>query len=487
MAQLELSSITAEADAAIRDLIVSAKQSVADAVSNAAQELSQNLTQHVNDELVEMTARFKETHPAVTQAVTDVVGYADAINTTATAMRESFDQVRETATQLKQLPGTVKDIRTGLRDTATEAGKLGRDIRQFAASSPAAMRSLATAVSRDLSRAFTAAGQGAANASAAFSRFRSSAQGLAGSAAGAVRSLGQLALGYARAAAQAVVAAARTVAMNVAQRAIAVATRLWAVAQGLLNAAMRLNPVGLIITGITLLVGLFVLAYQRSETFRNIVQAVMRGVSTAIGWVVDIAKAVFNWIKANWPLLLAILGGPIGLAVLAIIKHWDAIKAGITAVRNWIVDRWNDVIGFFSGIPDRITAVANRMWEGLKSAARGAINFLIDAWNRLDFGIHVHLPSFIPGIGGKGFDVDDLIPDIPRLAEGGLVPSRAGGVLALLGEGGEDEVVLPLSRLSKAFGTTARPVTVNVHPRPGQSEYEIGRIAAREIAWAAKR
>jgi hypothetical protein len=35
-------------------------------------------------------------------------------------------------------------------------------------------------------------------------------------------------------------------------------------------------------------------------------------------------------------------------------------------------------------------------------------------------------------------------------------------------------------------GVTAAPVTVNVHPRQGQSEYEIGRIAAREVAWAAK-
>ena len=33
----------------------------------------------------------------------------------------------------------------------------------------------------------------------------------------------------------------------------------------------------------------------------------------------------------------------------------------------------------------------------------------------------------------------------------------------------------------------ASPVTVNVHPRAGQSEYEIGRVAAREVAWAAKR
>jgi hypothetical protein len=267
---------------------------------------------------------------------------------------------------------------------------------------------------------------------------------------------------------------------------IAVATRLWAIAQALLNVAMRLNPLGLIITGITVLVGLIVLAYQRSSVFRSIVEAAMHAVSAAIGWVVNAAKAVFNWVKSNWPLLLAILTGPIGLAVLAIVRNWDNIKAGVAAVKDWIVDRWNDVVGFLTGIPDRITAIARRMWEGFKDAARGAINFLIDAWNSIDFGIHIHIPSWVPLIGGKGIDIDDIIPDIPRLAEGGVVPRRPGGVLALLGEGREDEVVIPLSRLKPMFGPGAKPVTVNVYPRAGQSEYEIGRVAAREIAWAAK-
>jgi hypothetical protein len=43
----------------------------------------------------------------------------------------------------------------------------------------------------------------------------------------------------------------------------------------------------------------------------------------------------------------------------------------------------------------------------------------------------------------------------------------------------------PLGRAAPI--AAAAPVTVNVHPRAGQSEYEIGRVAAREVAWAAKR
>jgi len=274
--------------------------------------------------------------------------------------------------------------------------------------------------------------------------------------------------------------------MAVAQRVVAVATRLWAATQMLLNIAMRLNPLGLIITGITILVGLFVLAYQRSATFRAIVQGAMRGVQVAIGWVVDAARAVFNWIKANWPLLLAILTGPIGLAVLLIVKHWDQIKAGAAAVKDFVVSLWNGMMGFFEGLPGRLSSIAGRMWDGFRSAFRSAVNFLIDGWNSLDFGIHVHLPSWIPVIGGMGFDIADIIPDIPRLAEGGLIPSRRGGVLALLGEGHEDELVVPLSRVPALARAGSPPVTVHVYPRAAQSEYEVGRVVARELAWAAK-
>jgi hypothetical protein len=423
--------------------------------------------------------------------------------TVAEGARRGFDAAKQGATTAAKAVGDVgsraatagRQLATSIGDNARrgfEAARQGasaaaRAVSDLGSRAVNAGKQLSGAVAQNAKKGFDAARQGATTAAGAVSRFATSARGVASSVAGAARALGQLALGYARSAAQAVIATVRTIAMTVAQKAIAIATRLWAAMQALLNIAMRMNPLALIITGIMLLVGLFVLAYQRSETFRTIVQAVMKGVSTAIGWVVDIAKTVFNWIKSNWPLLLAILTGPIGLAVLAIIKNWDNIKAGVAAVKDWIVSVWNSVIGFFSGLPGRISEIGGRMWDGLKSAFRGVINFLIDAWNSIDFGIHVHIPSWVPLIGGKGIDIDDIVPDIPRLAAGGVVRHQTGGMLAVLGEGGEDEVVIPLSKLNTVLGSSRASTTVNIHPRPEQSEYEIGRIAAREIAWAAKR
>jgi hypothetical protein len=47
------------------------------------------------------------------------------------------------------------------------------------------------------------------------------------------------------------------------------------------------------------------------------------------------------------------------------------------------------------------------------------------------------IPGWVPGLGGKGFDV----PEIPMLADGGIVNSPT---LALIGEAGP-EAVVPLS------------------------------------------
>ncbi|VXC21313.1 hypothetical protein [Aeromicrobium sp. 9AM] len=69
----------------------------------------------------------------------------------------------------------------------------------------------------------------------------------------------------------------------------------------LINAAMKANPLGLLITGITLVIGLLVLAYKRSSTFRSIVQAAGRGASAAMGWIIDKTKSVVQWLGKLGP------------------------------------------------------------------------------------------------------------------------------------------------------------------------------------------
>lgn len=216
------------------------------------------------------------------------------------------------------------------------------------------------------------------------------------------------------------------VAQRVATIASSVAMRAATVAQWLWNASLWGCPVLLIVAGVIALVAGFIYLWRTSEGFRNFWIGLWNVLWGAI-------KFVWDWVKENWPLLLAILMGPIGLAVYFIVKYWDAIKSGASAVWQWIVDKWNALIDFFGGLGARIAAFAKGMWHGMIDAARGAFNIIIRAWNSLDFGFKIRIPDAIPFFGGKTYVVPDLIPDLPYLDVGGQV-DRTGMAVIHKGE-----------------------------------------------------
>jgi phage-related protein len=546
MTQPAVGSITAEARSAVTELISSIQQSVTSAVADAANKISQDFTEHVNKELTEMTAKFKETHPAITGAVTDVVGYADAINTTATAVQNTVGQVQDAATKLKELPAAIKDIRTGLQDTAKEVGQLGRDLRSMAASAPGAVRDLATSVSGNLNKAFAAARKGAADAGAAIGKFAGSAKSMAGSVASAVSSLVQLAAGYAKAAAQAVIAAAKTVVMTVVQKTVAVATRLWAIAQTLLNAVMRMNPIGLLITALTLLVAGFVLAYQRSTTFRTIVNTVFTAIRNIIVTAINVIR---NIIAVVWPYISKVIEVAVKLISTYVTTYftivrtvittvWNVVKAIITGAVNAIVatikgvsrvvgivsDAFNQaksavgsaisgLVSFVTGLPGRVIGalgnIGRLLYDKGKDLISGFINGIRDMAGSIVSSIKDFILDKIPGPIKSFLGISSpsrLMADIGRNVGDGLVVGiDASGddvskamtrlvpvpksttirpAMANLAASVATSAAGPLATAARE--TSASPVTVNVHPRAGQSEYEIGRIAAREVAWAAK-
>jgi phage-related protein len=169
------------------------------------------------------------------------------------------------------------------------------------------------------------------------------------------------------------VATVRSTTANVANRvssiAAAAASRAWAAGQWLLNAALTANPIGLVILAIVALVAAIVIAYKRSATFRAIVQAAMRGVQIAFGWVLSKVQQLVGWIRGNWPRLLAILTGPIGLAVRWILSRWDSIRSGV-------VTKTASLIAFVRSIPGRIL----RSLGSLGGLLRGAGGRVIDGF-----------------------------------------------------------------------------------------------------------
>ena len=126
---------------------------------------------------------------------------------------------------------------------------------------------------------------------------------------------------------------------------------------------------------------------------------------------------------------------------------FDGLKSAATAAKDWIKLRIDDIISFVTGIPERVSTAVSDAFNAIPTAFKSAINAIIRAWNNLSFRIKGGpwdpLGSFGPSIPAVNFGFDT--PNIPELAQGGIVKARPGGMLAMIGEGKYDEAVIPLN------------------------------------------
>ncbi|WP_306318393.1 MULTISPECIES: hypothetical protein [unclassified Streptomyces] len=113
---------------------------------------------------------------------------------------------------------------------------------------------------------------------------------------------------------------------------------------------------------------------------------------------------------------------------------------------------WNAITGAIRSHSGPIKAILKGIinaFTALPRAYIGGMNAMIGGLNK----IHVKIPGWVPVVGGKEFGINlPKIPNIPTLAEGGVIGARTGGRLAVVGEAGEDEAVIPLSKLSAMLG-----------------------------------
>lgn len=219
--------------------------------------------------------------------------------------------------------------------------------------------------------------------------------------------------------------------------------------------------------------------------------------------------------------------------VLAIIS---AIAAGATL----IIQNWDTIAGFFGGIFDAIGNIVGGAFEGVKNAAKGAWDFITGlfgnlasffgsifstAWNAVKAvfstggkiftgivdGIINGFKAIVNGIIGginrvvaipfnaingilnglRGIDILGIrpfgwlgtigVPQIPRLATGGIVPDTRGGRMILAGEGGQDEWVVPESKMASLLEQIndrgGGNITVNVYGTFATSSSEQRKVA----------
>jgi hypothetical protein len=202
-------------------------------------------------------------------------------------------------------------------------------------------------------------------------------------------------------------------------------------------------------TGAVIILGIIAALIALQVKF-DIFGIAINGIKVGFDFLWGAIRTVFDWTKNNWPLLLAVLTGPFGMAIAFVVKFRD------------------DIMNMFSLIYSGIKATMGFVADAITAPFKAAFRAVAGLWNNTVGKLSFSVPSWVPLIGGKGFDV----PDIPMLAAGGIVTSPT---LAMIGEAGP-EAVIPLSKMGGMGGG----ITVNVNGGISTSQ-EISQAIVRAL------
>jgi hypothetical protein len=155
---------------------------------------------------------------------------------------------------------------------------------------------------------------------------------------------------------------------------------------------------------------------------------------------------------------IAMALNPIGLIVIGV----GALIAGLAIAYTKFEGFRNIVNSVFGGIKWWITNVVIPQFNLMLTVFKTIFNGIASVWNNTIGKFSFKVPSWVPGIGGKGFEM----PDIPMLAAGGIV---TGPTLAMIGEGRGPEAVIPLDRMGEFGMGGGTTVNINVNGGDPQS------------------
>lgn len=206
------------------------------------------------------------------------------------------------------------------------------------------------------------------------------------------------------------------------------------------------------------------------------IKAVIDGALDIIAGVVKVFASVLkgDWdgawdgvkqiVRGAWTVIRAIVEGSLDMLKNLMREAWGVVKdiarGAWDGVREIIANGVERVMEGIRALPERIRNLAgsfsaaghfiiDAFVDGLKNAAGVIAGIASNVWTALRSMLNSAITrinsalEFTISIGPKSFSINP--PDIPMLATGGIVRARPGGTLAILGEGGHDEAVVPLS------------------------------------------
>lgn len=274
-------------------------------------------------------------------------------------------------------------------------------------------------------------------------------------------------------------------ALTIAQKASAAAQKLW-------DIAVAASPMGLLIASLSALAVGLVIAYKRSETFRNIVNGAFKNVkqivipivntikttiTTAWNLISTVTSTIWSGIQAiitavasgisavvtgywniiqtvtqtAWSLIQAITSGNWG-AVRSIISNavsaiFSIVSSVFGSLSNTVTSIWNAIRSTTSSVWNSIRGAIESPMNAAANAVRNIINRIKGFFNFRVSWPHIPLPHF--SISPAGWNMGQLLKGkIPKLsirwyATGGVIDKPT--VLTGVGENGA-EAIVPLEK-----------------------------------------
>lgn len=206
--------------------------------------------------------------------------------------------------------------------------------------------------------------------------------------------LGKASVEFSKSATQAGISAAKWIAHKAVTIASTVATTAMSAAQAALNFVMSLNPITLIIIGITALIAAIVLLWNKCEWFRELCYALFEGLKQAWDATVQFFKSCWDWFVGLWN--VAVEGVKniwqgicdffklIWQGVCAYFEFvWNVWKTAFEVVVNVIMAIWQGICNAIKSIWEGIVNTIKSLWNGFKSIFESVGNSIRSVWNGL--------------------------------------------------------------------------------------------------------
>ena len=225
---------------------------------------------------------------------------------------------------------------------------------------------------------------------------------------------------------------------------------------------------------LTIIIAILVILQEKWQVLSRVIE----GLHAAWDAVLKAIGASIDWIRDHWQTLVAILAGPFGIAIKAIIDHFDSIKSFFSGIINWIRSNWETVL--FGILTGPFGLAAKWIVDTFKDVPQDIADFFsnidwVGVGESIGEGLWNGIKS-IPGLGDLLGLAEQGIGAVASwfAAKGGLVPGPAGAgdvIPAMLSPG---EVVLTSQMVGDLGGAAVMDVVARRGGRVGGNRFQDG-------------